>query len=589
MNRAFDQVLMDVALHTRRRHLRARPRGRDRSRRPEPPRHLGPRDPPGRARHPHRGAARRGAAAPRSSREAVAVDDAPTVIRFPKGTVGVDYDAIRAHSTTASTCSPSPAARTCCSSRVGPMAGIGLEVAERLEAQGIGATVVDPRWVVPVPAIVVELARIHRLVVTIEDGIRVGGIGTRDPPGPARGRRRHRGRRARPARRVPRARRPASEILEASGSRPQQIARDVDRDGARLEASRTRAARASRPCRATLARSRASDAGARSRHPSSIPPQRMPRRTPHPRRRPPASPEGRPVRRLRRRCPCTGGWWNVSPKTRSDAPPGRGRASRRPSERQARAEDQAEVDVLGRGDHLVVEHEPDLAGEPVLHADEDRPRRSRGCVPPDDDLHRALVEALDPALVVLLDELAVARRACAGSRCAKNRSGNARVMRVQHVRADLRARRGRAAANGVIGRPSGANALSTVSNERALVDRAHRLAEDLGEQAVDDEAGGVGGDAPRSCPGSSRVTIARRERRVVGLRRLHDLDQRHDRDRVEEVEARRAARGARASRRSARPTATRCSSRGSRPRRDELLDLGEHVLLDCRAPRRRPR
>jgi len=52
-------------------------------------------------------------------------------------------------------------------------------VAERLAAQGIGATVIDPRWVVPVPASVIEFAASHRLVVTIEDGVRVGGIGTR--------------------------------------------------------------------------------------------------------------------------------------------------------------------------------------------------------------------------------------------------------------------------------------------------------------------------------------------------------------------------------------------------------------------------
>jgi 1-deoxy-D-xylulose-5-phosphate synthase len=62
---------------------------------------------------------------------------------------------------------------------VGPMAEIGLDVARRLEAQGIGATVVDPRWVVPVPTSVIELARTHRLLISIEDGIRVGGIGTR--------------------------------------------------------------------------------------------------------------------------------------------------------------------------------------------------------------------------------------------------------------------------------------------------------------------------------------------------------------------------------------------------------------------------
>jgi 1-deoxy-D-xylulose-5-phosphate synthase len=62
---------------------------------------------------------------------------------------------------------------------VGPMAELGLQVAERLAAQGIGATVVDPRWVVPVPQSIIELSAEHRLVVTIEDGIRVGGIGTR--------------------------------------------------------------------------------------------------------------------------------------------------------------------------------------------------------------------------------------------------------------------------------------------------------------------------------------------------------------------------------------------------------------------------
>jgi len=59
------------------------------------------------------------------------------------------------------------------------MAEIGLEVAARLGDQGIGATVIDPRWVVPVPKSVITLAAKHRLVVTIEDGIRVGGIGTR--------------------------------------------------------------------------------------------------------------------------------------------------------------------------------------------------------------------------------------------------------------------------------------------------------------------------------------------------------------------------------------------------------------------------
>jgi 1-deoxy-D-xylulose-5-phosphate synthase len=62
---------------------------------------------------------------------------------------------------------------------VGPMASLAMDVAARLADQGIGATVIDPRWVVPVAASVVEMAREHRIVVSIEDGTRVGGVGTR--------------------------------------------------------------------------------------------------------------------------------------------------------------------------------------------------------------------------------------------------------------------------------------------------------------------------------------------------------------------------------------------------------------------------
>ncbi|MDO9396697.1 MAG: transketolase C-terminal domain-containing protein, partial [Herbiconiux sp.] len=53
------------------------------------------------------------------------------------------------------------------------------DVADLLEEQGIGTTVVDPRWVVPVPWSIIELSDAHRLVITIEDGVRVGGVGTR--------------------------------------------------------------------------------------------------------------------------------------------------------------------------------------------------------------------------------------------------------------------------------------------------------------------------------------------------------------------------------------------------------------------------
>ena len=60
---------------------------------------------------------------------------------------------------------------------VGAMAHVAVEAAARLAEQGYGATVVDPRWVRPVPVELVGLATAHRLVVTIEDGVRTGGVG----------------------------------------------------------------------------------------------------------------------------------------------------------------------------------------------------------------------------------------------------------------------------------------------------------------------------------------------------------------------------------------------------------------------------
>jgi len=61
---------------------------------------------------------------------------------------------------------------------VGAMGGLAVEVAERAAAQGIGVTVVDPRWVTPIPAELIDLARRHALVLTVEDGGRVGGVGS---------------------------------------------------------------------------------------------------------------------------------------------------------------------------------------------------------------------------------------------------------------------------------------------------------------------------------------------------------------------------------------------------------------------------
>jgi 1-deoxy-D-xylulose-5-phosphate synthase len=110
--------------------------------------------------------------------EAIAVEDSPTVIRFPKGTAPTEIKELRRLSDGVDVLAEAPS-KDVLIVAVGAMASVSLKVAELLAAHGIGATVIDPRWVVPVRQSVLDLAKDHRLVVTIEDGVRVGGIGTR--------------------------------------------------------------------------------------------------------------------------------------------------------------------------------------------------------------------------------------------------------------------------------------------------------------------------------------------------------------------------------------------------------------------------
>ena len=110
--------------------------------------------------------------------EAVATEDAPTVIRYPKGSVGDDVPAVRRTEHGVDVLREAPH-KDVLIVAVGAFAKLGLDVADRLAQQGIGATVVDPRWVVPVSPSIIDLARDHRLVISLEDGIRVGGVGTR--------------------------------------------------------------------------------------------------------------------------------------------------------------------------------------------------------------------------------------------------------------------------------------------------------------------------------------------------------------------------------------------------------------------------
>ncbi|THG32980.1 1-deoxy-D-xylulose-5-phosphate synthase [Naasia lichenicola] len=177
INRAFDQVLMDVALHKAGVTFvldRAGVTG------PDGASHHGMWDlsilqvVPG-----IRLAAPRDEARLREElAEAVLVDDGPTVIRFPRGSVGPDVPALRRTADGVDVLREGQV-KDVLLVAVGPFASMALEVADRLEAQGIGATVVDPRWVVPVPTSIIELAREHRIVASMEDGIKVGGIGTR--------------------------------------------------------------------------------------------------------------------------------------------------------------------------------------------------------------------------------------------------------------------------------------------------------------------------------------------------------------------------------------------------------------------------
>jgi 1-deoxy-D-xylulose-5-phosphate synthase len=108
-------------------------------------------------------------------REAVAVDDGPTILRFPTGSVPADLPAIRREG---SVDVLAESARTdILLVAVGAFGHLGVEVASRLGEHGYGVTVVDPRWVRPVPDELVALAAGHRLVVTVEDGVRTGGVG----------------------------------------------------------------------------------------------------------------------------------------------------------------------------------------------------------------------------------------------------------------------------------------------------------------------------------------------------------------------------------------------------------------------------
>ena len=178
LNRAFDQTLMDVALHQLPVTIvldRAGVTG------PDGASHHGMWDGsimqlvPGMK-----------IAAPRDAKrvaellnEAVEVSDGPTVVRFPKGKVGGEVEAVAKLGGMDVLRTPEPRGlgEDVLLVGAGPMALTGLAVADRLADHGIGVTVVDPRWTKPVDEALVGAARRHRLVVVVEDNGRVGGFG----------------------------------------------------------------------------------------------------------------------------------------------------------------------------------------------------------------------------------------------------------------------------------------------------------------------------------------------------------------------------------------------------------------------------
>jgi 1-deoxy-D-xylulose-5-phosphate synthase len=175
LNRAFDQTLMDVALHSLPVTLvldRAGVTG------PDGASHNGMWDlsilqivPGIRIAAPRDGATLR-----EELREALGVDDGPTVVRFPTGAVATDIPAVeRRGNVDILVRAATPDVLLVA---VGAMGALAVEVAERAAAQGIGVTVVDPRWVAPIPVELIDLARSHSLVLTVEDNGRVGGVGS---------------------------------------------------------------------------------------------------------------------------------------------------------------------------------------------------------------------------------------------------------------------------------------------------------------------------------------------------------------------------------------------------------------------------
>uniref|UniRef100_UPI0040498583 1-deoxy-D-xylulose-5-phosphate synthase n=1 Tax=Candidatus Planktophila sp. TaxID=2175601 RepID=UPI0040498583 len=173
LNRAFDQLLLDVALHKAGVTFvldRSGITGDD------GPSHHGIWDLAltGIVPNMHVGAPRDASRLREILREAVAISDAPSMLRFPKGAIQEDIPAFERRDGIDVLYRGESADVFLVS--VGAMAAIAVEAAGMAYREGVGVTVIDPRWVKPLPASLVTIAQRYKSVVVLEDGIKHGGI-----------------------------------------------------------------------------------------------------------------------------------------------------------------------------------------------------------------------------------------------------------------------------------------------------------------------------------------------------------------------------------------------------------------------------
>ncbi len=173
LNRAFDQLLLDVALHKAGVTFvldRAGITGDD------GPSHHGIWDMALTGIVPtlSLAAPRDGARLKEVLRESLDISDAPTVIRFPKGAVTADIPAFERRGGIDVLYRGESADVLLIS--VGAMAPLAVEAASQAYREGVGVTVIDPRWVKPLPQSLITMADRYKSVVVVEDGIAHGGI-----------------------------------------------------------------------------------------------------------------------------------------------------------------------------------------------------------------------------------------------------------------------------------------------------------------------------------------------------------------------------------------------------------------------------